>query len=149
MWNSFHVTDSQLLPQQNSKQIFFILRNILHALHRLSIYCLYKQHKDSFTILPRHARTLTQERTEIPIWNLYLKLKPATNICFMSAVSQCEIVDYIVYSIKRITLLMECNRILLSEKFVSFHKDGKSDLWNITFWIINSNLFVINGTQLM
>jgi hypothetical protein len=44
---------------------------------------------------------------------------------------------------------MECNRILLSDKFVGGYKDGKPDPWNAAFWIISSKLFVINGTQLM
>jgi hypothetical protein len=43
--------------------------------------------------------------------------------------------------------MMECDRILLSDKYSSRHKHEISQQWNATPQIIYRKLFVINGTH--
>jgi hypothetical protein len=43
--------------------------------------------------------------------------------------------------------MMECDRILLSDKYSSRHKLEISQQWNATPQIIYRKLFVINGTH--
>jgi hypothetical protein len=53
----------------------------------------------------------------------------------------------LLFSIICTILMMECDRILLSDKYSSCHKPGICEQWNATLRIIYRKLFVINGTH--